>query len=86
MTSRAPIAAQDLEVHETEDGAIVYQELTGRVHHLNRTAAVILALCDGANDTEQIAGTLAEVFDLGEPPIQETKTCIEELSREGLLS
>jgi hypothetical protein len=86
MTARQPMAAQDLEVHETDDGAIAYRELTGRVHHLNKTAAAILALCDGAHDVEQIAGTLAELFGLDSPPTQETQSCIEQLSREGLVS
>lgn len=82
---RRPVAADDLDVHETDDGLIVYQESKDRVHHLNPTAAVILELCDGTKDTEQIARELAALFGLDEPPLTETKSGIEELTREGLI-
>lgn len=86
MTPAAPKAAGDLEIHETEDGLIVYQESTSRVHHLNQTAAVILELCDGVRDVAEISRTLAELFGLAESPVAETSACIGELVREGLVA
>jgi PqqD family protein of HPr-rel-A system len=77
--------ADGLEVHETDDGLIVYQQSTDRVHHLNQTAAVILYLCDGTQTAEAIAEAVAEVFGLSDPPTAETEECIGRLEREGLI-
>jgi len=85
MASRFPKAADGLERNEVEDGLIVYQESTDRVHHLNPTAAVILELCDGSRSTEEIAAAVGETFGLPDPPEQETEACIEDLAREGLI-
>jgi hypothetical protein len=80
-----PKIAPGLEIHETDDGMIVFQESTDRVHHLNPTAAVILQLCDGSRDVAAISAALAEAFGLSESPLDETHAGIEELSREGMI-
>jgi Coenzyme PQQ synthesis protein D (PqqD) len=77
--------ADGLEIHETDDGLIVYQQSSDRVHHLNQTAAVILYLCDGTRSADEIADAVAEVFDLPGPPTVETNECIGRLAREGLI-
>ena len=86
MTSQTPIMSSGLELHESDDGMIVYQDATDKVHYLNHTAAVVLQLCDGTRDVQQIAAAVAELFELAEPPISETKSCIDDLSREGLIA
>ncbi|MFI0977323.1 lasso peptide biosynthesis PqqD family chaperone [Streptomyces sp. NPDC021093] len=54
------ILRPDVSVAETEDGAVLLDEVTGRYWQLNRTAAFILrALRDGATQ-EQTAGRLRE--------------------------
>jgi hypothetical protein len=85
MTSLPRGVPGRLEIHESDDGLIVYQESTDRVHHLNHTAAVILELCDGTRTVEEIVRTVGEVFGLKTPPEEQTKACIQRLVSEGLL-
>jgi PqqD family protein of HPr-rel-A system len=80
-----PLRAQSLDVNEVEDGVIVYDESTDRVHHLNNTAAVVLELCDGSLDTDGIATKVAEVFGLPDPPREEVLKCLDRLVAEGLV-
>ncbi len=76
---------EGLDVNETDDGVVVYHEATDRVHHLNRTAALILHLCDGSRDATTIAAFLAASFALEDPPVEETRACLKELAAEGLV-
>ncbi len=75
----------NLEVHESADGLVVFQEIDDRVHHLNPTASIIFELCDGAHDVAGIAAQVRDVFSLDHLPIGETMECIEMLIREGLV-
>ena len=86
MTPRMPRKSEGLDVNEVDDGLIVYDESTDRVHHLNPTAAVILELCDGTRTASDIAGAVAETFGLDEAPDAETTLCLEELVAQGLVS
>jgi hypothetical protein len=85
MTPHLPKIAEGLDVSETEDGLVVYQESTDRVHHLNPTAAVVFELCDGTRSADAIARVVAETFSLGDVPELETKACLEGLAREQLI-
>ncbi len=80
-----PLRAADLEITETDEGVVVYEQIRGRVHALNSSAAVILELCDGKRDTLGIAVELADLFGLPEPPVSLVEDCITALDREGLV-
>jgi hypothetical protein len=84
-SSWTPVTASGLDAHESADGLVVYSEATDTVHHLNKTAAVIFGLCDGTLDSAAIAAKLAALFDLGEPPLDETATCLSDLAARGLV-
>jgi hypothetical protein len=84
--SRQPLSAGGLDVHEAEDGLVVYVAATDTVHHLNKTAGVIFGLCDGTRDTAAIAAEVAELFGLDEPPLDETVTCLSDLVERGLVA
>jgi hypothetical protein len=86
MTEHLPKVSEGLEIHEMDEGLIVYQDSTDRVHHLNHTAAVILELCDGTHSIVEIAQSVGKVFALAESPEIETEACIEGLVSEGLVS
>jgi Coenzyme PQQ synthesis protein D (PqqD) len=86
MTEHLPKVSEGLEIHEIDEGLIVYQDSTDRVHHLNHTAAVILELCDGTRSIVEIAQSVGKVFALVESPETETEACIDGLVREGLVS
>jgi hypothetical protein len=80
-----PETAEGLDVNEAEDGLVIYDVATDTVHHLNKTAAVIFGLCDGTRDMAAIADELAVLFDLEEPPLGETRTCLAELAEKRLI-
>ena len=77
--------ADDLDVNEVDDGLIVYQPSTDRVHHLNSTASVVLLLCDGNRSIDEIAQGLSDLFPLDAPARSETEECVAGLARERLV-
>ena len=77
--------AEGLEVNESGEGVVIFDAATDRVHHLNNTAAIVLELCDGRRSSEEIAAMLGAAFGLAEPPLIETRRCLERLLAEGLV-
>lgn len=80
-----PNAAEGMEVHVVVDGYIVYQSERDRVHYLNHTAAILLALCNGKNSVTEMPELLQLAFDLAAPPIVEVRDCLDRLITEGLI-
>jgi len=85
MASDHPSIVDGLDVNEVEDGLIVYDERTDRVHYLNATAAIVFTLCDGERDRDAIARAVAAAYGVGEPLGAEVDECLDQLGREGLL-
>jgi PqqD family protein of HPr-rel-A system len=85
MSAERPTKAPGLEAHEVDDGLVVYQGVSDRVHYLNATAAVVYELCDGKHSEEEIVALVGEAWDLDEPPRQEVETCLEQLRAEGVV-
>ncbi len=83
--SMKPQWSEGLDVNEADDGVVVYVAETETVHHLNATAAVIFGLCDGTRDAIAIAGEVAALFGLEEPPVGETHACLAELAQGQLI-
>ena len=48
------VRADGLDVNEVPDGYVIYQTDADRVHYLNKTAAIVFELCDGARGTDDI--------------------------------
>lgn len=80
-----PVRAEGLEVHEVDDGLVVYQSQPECVHHLNNTAAIVFELCDGQNTPAEIGGQLAEAFGLSEVPDHMAENCIADLWSKGVI-
>lgn len=80
-----PAKAAGLDVTETDDGLVVLHEATGRVCHLNPTAAVVFELANGARGAEEIAAGVAQVFELAEAPVADVADALDRLREEGLL-
>jgi hypothetical protein len=81
-----PKAAENMETNEVADGYIVYQPDRDRVHYLNQTGAILLALCNGTNSAAELPELLRLAFDLSAPPVMEVRDCLELLIGEGLIS
>lgn len=81
-----PTQLTGLDITETDDGLVVFQPVTRRVHHLNVTAALVFELCTGDNSEEQIVGLLQQAFSLDTAPTDEVATVISSLRVEQLIA
>ena len=73
-----------LEVHTVEDGVVVFDADTDRVHYLNPTATFVFSLADGTRTGEEIAELVREAWNLDAAPVDEVNGCIEQLRAEGV--
>ncbi len=85
MSDVTPECAADLDVHEVDDGLVVYDLTSERVHYLNGTAALVFALCTGEHDELRITELVRLAFKLDEPPSSEVEDCLAKLRGEGLI-
>jgi hypothetical protein len=83
--SERPRRADEIEINPVEDGFVVYDPRRDRVHHLNPTASVVLELCSGEIDLDEIVSLVQAAYDLDEPPEREVGDCLRQLRDEGLV-
>jgi hypothetical protein len=83
--SDRPVLAPGLQLDELDGGLMVHQRTPPRVHRLNNTASVVLALCDGERTVAGVADELAASFALIAPPLAEVSACVDGLRRAGIL-
>jgi hypothetical protein len=81
-----PRKVDGLETHEVDDGLVVYQSATDRVHYLNPTASVVFELCTGEHSDAEIEGLVGAAWDLPEPPRAEVQACLAQLREEGVVA
>ena len=80
-----PLRVADLDVHEVEDGYVVYDEPNDRVHYVNATAVLVLELCNGERTSGQIAELVKKAFGLDNAPLAEVDDCLTTLETERLV-
>ena len=80
-----PEPAAELDVHEVEDGFVIYDLSSERVHYLNETASFVFALCNGKNDVARITELVQGAWGLAESPTAQVGECLEQLRGEGLI-
>lgn len=85
MSDTHPEVADGLDVHEVEDGLVVYDLGTDRVHYLNPTASAILTFCDGTRTEADLAAIVKDAWSLEQPPVADVHDCLVQLRREGVL-
>jgi hypothetical protein len=73
-----------LEVHTVEDGVVVFDADTDRVHYLNPTATFVFSLADGTRSSAEIAEVVREAWNLDTPPVEAVDECIVKLRTEGV--
>jgi hypothetical protein len=81
-----PAPTDGLDVHEVEDGFVVFDAATDRVHYLNPTASVVFSLCDGTRTTDQVAELVRSAWELDAAPVDDVVACITQLRDEGVLT
>ena len=77
--------ADGLEVHEAEDGLIVFNPATDHVHHLNTTAGVIFELCEKPITVSALGKSIQQFYSLQESPQETINASVVELVDKGLL-
>jgi hypothetical protein len=85
VSTEHPNRADGLDVHEVEDGLVVYDAATDRVHYLNPSASVIFELCNGERTNEEIAELVGAAWGLEASPRDEVAECLERLRTEGVV-
>jgi PqqD family protein of HPr-rel-A system len=75
-----PRVRTDVTVTELDGEAVIYDERSGDLHHLNAPATLVLGLCDGSATVEEMSAAIAEAFQrpLGEVTAQ-VSDLVEEL-------
>jgi len=84
--ARFPKKAEDIEINEVDDGYVVYHRDRDRVHYLNHTAALVLELCTGENDADEMPSLLKDAYEMKEAPVDEIEECLTKLYDEGLVT
>jgi hypothetical protein len=82
----APRRLLDLEVHEVDDGYVIYNAPQSRVHYLNATAALVFELCNGQRSQAAIASLLAQASGQADPPTEQVIESLRLLQSEGLVA
>lgn len=62
MPAMKPKVRDDLAVVELDGEAIVYDERTAQLHHLNPTATMIFQMCDGTGTVKELSADIADVY------------------------
>jgi PqqD family protein of HPr-rel-A system len=84
--AQRPRVRDDLHVVELDGEAVVYDETTGDLHHLNAVATVVLELCDGTATAREVARDVATAFEAAPPDVERhVRRCIREFRSVGLL-
>ena len=82
MSTERPLHSDGVDIHDVDDGLVVYDAATDRVHYLNQSATVIFELCNGERTTEQIAELVRAAWELDTPPSEAVAECLERLLTE----
>jgi PqqD family protein of HPr-rel-A system len=57
-----PKVRDDLTVVELDGEAVIYDEATTELHHLNPTATIVFRLCDGTCTMREMSVDIADAF------------------------
>ena len=80
------VQAPGLDITEVDDGLVVFEPNSRRVHHLNVTATLVFELCTGENDRNAIVQLVQTAFGLAEPPDDEIDALLASLTAESLVA
>lgn len=72
-------------VETNDNGAVLTEQDCGTRHYLNATAAIVYLLCDKCHSTDDIAGFIADQFDLKDLPTRDVEDALAQLSNKGLI-
>jgi PqqD family protein of HPr-rel-A system len=82
-----PKVREDLTVVELDGEAVVYDDASGELHHLNPSATLVFGLLDGTASVRELAADVSDVF--GIPPDEverQLRRLVRDFRRLGLLN
>ncbi len=79
MDPLRPRVRTDVTVTELDGEAVIYDERSGDLHHLNAPATLVLGLCDGSATVEEMSAAIAEAF---QRPVGEVTAQVSDLIEE----
>jgi PqqD family protein of HPr-rel-A system len=62
MPRAKPKARSDLAVVELDGEAVIYDERSGSLHHLNPTATIVFSMCEGNATIRELSTDISEAF------------------------
>ena len=80
-----PVRSEAIEINPVDDGYVVYDPDSDRVHFLNHTAAVVLELCTGANSLADIAAGVRAAYGLTDSLETQVSECVGKLRAERMV-
>src|SRR5690349_20481711 len=73
-------------VADVDGDAVLYNLADGTLHYLNRSAAVVLDLCDGQSTIREMAEAIADVYEMPLDEIEpQVRAAVRDLRRRQLL-
>lgn len=82
-----PRGRDDLVVIELDGEAVVYDEGSGDLHHLNATATSVFAMCDGSASVREVSAELADVYGVSREDVEtQVRRLIRRLRQAGLVT
>lgn len=85
MSDDQPRPLDGLDVHEVEDGLVIYDAVGDRVHYLNPSASLVFSLCDGQRTAADIDRLLRDAWSLEPAVTDRVADCLDQLRAEGVL-
>ena len=79
MPAVKPKFRQDLTVVELDGEAVIYDDESGELHHLNPTATIVFNLLDGSATIKELSAEIADAF---AQPADEVERQVRTLLRE----
>jgi PqqD family protein of HPr-rel-A system len=85
VRSDLPVRSEAIEINPVDDGYVVYDPDSDRVHFLNHTAAVVLELCTGTNSLADIAAGVRGAYGLADSLETQVSECVGKLRAERMV-
>ena len=87
MPAIKPMVREGLTVVELDGEAVIYDEETSDLHHLNPTATIVFGLCDGAATIADISTDISPAFGVPADEVEgQVRTLIRQFRKAKLLA
>ena len=81
-----PKARADLATVVLDGEAVIYDSENEELHHLNQTATLVLAMCEGQATIREIAAEISQAFGVPEAEVEpQVRTLLRDLRKAKLL-